>query len=150
MLKKSFLLLFSCTLLAQATGSQFHPRYISEKRPGQGKLWLDLPPERRLGFVEGYTFAYHKAHHQACLFAYDLNPGPPLKLGDKSLLQQCNDTDLQFSKSLEYYESQITSFYEKYPTDIDVPLAWLFQALSDSEHKSLEEIHQAWKNHTHP
>jgi hypothetical protein len=54
-----------------------------------------------------------------------------------------------YSKGHPFYEAAVTAYYEKYPSDVDLPITWLFLAFSDQEHKSPEEIHRAWSDHHH-
>ena len=148
--------LVSFGLLLQTPYSQvppgYHPHYVHERMRGEGKLWLGWSPEERVGFTRGYLWSYHMAYGQACLVSFELAPAQPSELRslEDSPLQQCMLRELHYSKHSDYYTAKITAFYQKYPTDLDVPIPWLFLAFSDSENKTPEQIHLAWAHGTRP
>ncbi len=151
MFRNILLVLASLGILCQSSSSQYHPDYVWDRTGGQGKLWLSWSPERRQGFAYGYLWAYHKAFRAACAAYFNASPPPEMTLNlADSPLQKCNLREPDYSKGPDYYQTAITAFYEKYPTDTDVPIAWLFLAFSDSENKSPEQIHRAWAKHDHP
>jgi hypothetical protein len=113
---------------------------------GEGRLWLSWSPERRQGFTYGYLWSYHQAYTQACIVADELNPGNGFDLH----VQHCFDRELSYPQKLDYYETKITTYYKQHPTDLDLPIDWLFLAFSDSENKSAEEIHSAWERGANP
>lgn len=150
MVRNILLVLASVGVLLQTPPPQYHPNYVWDRTGGQGKVWLSWSPERRQGFVEGYGSGYDSGYGQACLVYFTVSPARPMHLGEDTSLQKCKERELGYSKGVDYYAGQITAYYEKYPTNVDLPIVWLFQAFSDSENKSLEEIHQAWTRHEHP
>ncbi len=150
MLRKAlrFLVLLA---VCQVSSGQYHPPYMRDPTPGQGKLWLSWSVERRRGFTLGYLWGYGPAFRQACVAYFHANPPKTMTLDlTQSPLQKCMLCRLNYSKSADYYEAQITAYYKRYPTDLDLPIIWLFQAFCDSENKTPEQMHSAWARHTHP
>jgi hypothetical protein len=151
MLRNVLWVLVSLNVLFQTSPSQYHPDYIWDRTGGQGKLWLSWSPERRQGFSRGYLWAYHVGFRQACVAYFEANPPEGFHtLLEDSPDHKCMLRELHYSKGPDDYAAQVTTFYEKYPADVDLPIAWLFQAFSDSENKGPEEIHRAWSKHAHP
>ncbi len=52
------------------------------------------------------------------------------------------DLGLNFSRTPENYARLMTDYYKTYPEDSNLPILKLLDELSDSEHKSLSEIHR--------
>ena len=151
MFRNILLVLISLNVLAQTSSSSYRPAYVWDRTRGQGKLWLSWSPERRLGFTQGYLWAYHKGFREACVVYFDTSPPPTIILGEETPLQKCNVRELHYPYIFDHNEAKITAYYEKYPSDVDLPITWLFQAFSDSENKTPEEIHSAWAHsHNHP
>lgn len=145
------LVLASLDALSQTSSSQYHPDYVWDRTGGQGKLWLSWSPERRLGFTEGYIWAYQRGFSDACVAYFDASPPPKMTLDlADSPLQKCKLREPSYSKVHGYYEAAVTAYYEKYHSNVDLPIPWLFLAFSDSENKGPEEIHRAWSKHEHP
>lgn len=111
-------------------------------------MWLKWDESQRKGFVLGYSWGLERGYENGCLAlnvassasdTIDLSKGPDLL---KNPLQECMSKLLPFSKAPEYYETEITKFYETYPQDQDLPLRQLFSQLADSSNnKTLEQIH---------
>lgn len=147
---RTILLFVSLGVLLQGWPPNYHPNYVWDRTGGQGKLWLSWSPERRQGFSGGYLWAYDVGFRQACLAYFTASPPKSMTLDLKdSPLQKCAVRELQYSKGPDRYAALITDYYEKYPDDVDLPITWLFQAFSEQENKSPEEIHRAWSNHHH-
>ena len=148
-----FLLLALASVNAHSQGPPpgYHPTYVWDRAGGQGKLWLSWSADERHGFTAGYVWGYQRGFTEACLAYSEANPPAKttLDLAD-SPLQKCNLRKPTYSHSAKQYEEAITSYYTKYPSDVDLPIPWLFLAFSDSEHKTAEEVHRAWTKHTHP
>jgi hypothetical protein len=120
--------------------------YPVPRTSGEGRAWLGWNAEQRERFVAGFLSAYEIAFRSGCLeYSFADPPKDALDL-DKSPLQKCMLQQLSFSRLPDYYEHEITSFYEKFPSDSDIPTSWLILALSDSENKTLEQVHVAWTN----
>jgi hypothetical protein len=135
----------------QTSARQSPPSYVLDRTAGQGKLWLGWMPAERQSFILGYLWAYHSGFTSGCRVYFDANPPKTLGSVEQSPLQRCMLQELHYSREASSYEREITGFYEKFPSDSDVPISWLFQAFSDSEHKAPNEIHSAWSHgHSHP
>jgi hypothetical protein len=139
----------------------FHPMQTSAPRQdviypeprtsGEGRAWRDWNPQQRQNFVSGFLEAYTMGFRAGCL-QYSLadTSGEVLDL-NKSPLQKCMLQQLSFGKPASAYADVITSFYDRFPADLDIPTAWLILAFSDSENKSPELIDVAWRDgHRHP
>ena len=151
MFRNIILAVVSVGLLSQIPLSKYHPDYVWDRTRGEGKLWLSWTPERRLGFTEGYIWAYQNGFSNGCVAYFEASPPPHMTLDlSESPLQKCKLREPGYSKAHSYYEEEVTAYYKKYPGDVDFPIPWLFLAFSDSENKSLEEIHRAWAKHDHP
>ena len=154
MFRKSLLLLLlfaSVQVFSQDPLSQHHPAYAWDRIPGQGKEWLSRSREFRRGYAYGYLTAYRLAFSEGCR-QYSLVV-PPEKMPEgteRSSMNRCVDSEPLYDQVTGYYEEAITAYYKKYPGDVDLPTAWLFLGFSKSEHKSPEEMHKAWINHSPP
>jgi hypothetical protein len=126
-------------------------QYEIDRTPGQGKMWLSWSKPERQRFILGYLWAYHSGFSSGCVTYFD-NGSTQISLNvEASPLQKCKLHELAYSKNASFYENAITKYYEKYPTDLDLPLSWLMQAFSDTENKSASEVHAAWnRGHSHP
>jgi hypothetical protein len=150
-MKSSLLLILLACLLFQDVTKQSHPDYVLDRTPAQGKLWLGWAPAERERFVLGYLWAYHLGFTSACRDYFESSPPPTLSSTENSPLQKCMLQELHYSEDVKHYVRRITSFYERFPGDTDLPLSWILQALSDSEGKTPDEIHAAWsRGHEHP
>lgn len=138
-------------LLWQGASSKRHPQYIVDRTAGQGKLWMSWAPGERERFVMGYVWAYYSGFRSGCEAYSEFSAPAAIATLEESPLQKCMLQQLDYSKDANYYQGRITSFYQTYPADSDLPLAWLMQAFSDSEHKTPDEINNAWSDgHRHP
>ncbi len=151
MTKNVLLTILLLSFCLRDSGIQKHPHYDHDMMGGQGRMWLGWSAQQQKSFVFGYLWGYQLGFNSACL-AYD--EATPPKSGfslNNRPLHKCKLQQLDFSKDVEYYAEQISTFYKRFPTDDDVPVSWLVQAFSDSEGKTLEEIDAAWSNHhAHP
>jgi len=114
------------------------------KTSGEGRTWLGWNAEQRVNFVAGFLSAYQIAFPAGCL---EYSFAEPLKNAldlDKSPLQKCMLQQLSFSNLPDNYAREITSFYERFPSDSDIPASWLILASSDAENKLLDQVHAAW------
>ena len=120
--------------------------YPIPKTSGEGQTWLGWNVEQRENFVAGFLSAYEIAFRTGCLeYSFADPPKDAFDLA-KSPLQQCMLQQLSFSKLPGHYVREITSFYESYPSDSNIPTSWLILAFSDSENKTFEQVHTAWTN----
>ncbi len=149
---KHFVLVAMFTVLAAQT---LAPRkkdviYPTPRTSGEGRIWLGWNAEQRVSFVTGFLSAYAIAFRSGCLeYSFADPPKDALDL-NKSPLQKCMLQQLSFSKLPDNYAREIASYYEQFPSDIDLPTSWLILAFSDSENKSFEHIHEAWTRHANP
>jgi hypothetical protein len=134
---------------SQKTARVFPP----DRSRGEGKMWLEWDKSQREGFVTGYVWGLERGFNRGCLTFDQVSPHPEHEKLDKTKdlldnpLQHCMEKLLIFSKSIGYYESQITRFYETYQKDQDLPLQQLFLQLADSSsNKTLEQIHFWYQN----
>jgi hypothetical protein len=138
-------MLFSLSAQALVPNKK-HVIYPIPRTSGEGHTWLGWNAERRESFVAGFLSAYKLVFRTGCLeYSFADPPKDALDL-DKSPLQHCMLQQLSFSKLPDDYAREITSFYERYPSDSNIPTSWLILAFSDSENKTFEQVHAAWTN----
>ena len=151
MFRKTLLLLLffaSVPVLCQGPPPRYHRPYVWDRRGGQGKEWLNWSRERRRGYAYGYLTGYHVAFGAACVAYADASPPATLPADLEDVPEQkCIERRPNYNHGTDYYEEAITNYYKKYPSDLDLPTAWLFLGFSESEHKSPEDMHRAWTNH---
>jgi hypothetical protein len=148
---RTILMFLALRVLAQGWPSNYHPYYVWDRMGGQGSLWLSWTPERRLGFAEGFLWAYQEGFDNACQAYFNATPPDTTTAKfEDSALHKCFVRRPNYTKDPDYYAAQITAYYERYPEDVDLPIRWLFLAFSDQEHKTPEEIHRHWAKHEHP
>jgi hypothetical protein len=136
---------------AQASVSKKDVIYPEPRTSGEGQLWLAWNPQQRQNFVSGFLEAYAVGFRAGCLQYSFADPSGEVLDLNKSPLQKCMLQQLSFGKPANAYAEAITSFYNRFPTDSDVPNAWLILAFSDSENKTPEQIDVAWREgHRHP
>lgn len=110
-------------------------------------MWTQWEESQRKGFVLGYVWGLDRGFHNGCMALSQVSPPPDAERSKapdslENPLQSCMSKLPVFSKGPEYYESEITRFYETYPGDQDLPLRQLFSQLADSsDNKTLEQIH---------
>jgi hypothetical protein len=130
----------------------FSPRTVPQELPprsvstgvAEGNTWLSWDPKTRLGFVSGYLVGIRAGNRGGC-FWYD-NFTKPKSTFDNPAdtpLAKCLQNVPLFSKPPDYYQKQITNFYEIYPSDRGLNLESLLSQLSGKEGKSLKDI-DAW------
>ena len=139
-----FILFIPLALVSQ----DFTKIFPTDRSRGEGKTWIHWDESQRKGFVLGYVWGLDRGFHNGCLALSQISPSPssidhskgPDLLDNPS--QHCMSQLPVYSKALDYYETQITKFYETYPQDQDLPLRQLFSQLEDSSNnKTLEQIH---------
>ena len=99
----------------------------------------------RLAFVRGYLVGVRQGYTNGC-FAFDDLTRPQFSVRNPAdtPVSKCLSQGPHFSKVPDYYEAQITAYYERYVTDRNLNLEKLLYSLSDSQGKSLEQIHEMW------
>src|SRR4029077_14359154 len=149
MRNKILLVLLVSLFMPLVLGSQeFTKGFPTDRTRGEGKMWTQWDESQRKGFVWGYIWGLERGYHNGCKELSSALPSPvtidPLNGPDplKNPLLECMLKTPVFSKGFEYYVTQITTFYETYPQDRDLPLRQLFAQLADSSsNKTLEQIH---------
>jgi hypothetical protein len=95
--------------------------YPITRTSGEGHTWLGWNAEQRVNFVTGFLSAYAIAFRSGCLeYSFADPPKDALDL-NKSPLQKCMLQQLSFSKLPDNYAREITSYYERFPSDSDLP-----------------------------
>ncbi len=143
MQKKITLALVFSLFMPLVLGSQeFKKVFPTDRTRGEGKMWIQWDESQRKGFVLGYVWGLDRGFHKGCLALDQVSPHPKTEDLSDNPLQHCMLKLPTFSKVPEYYQSQITKFYETYAQDEDLPLQQLFLQLADSSsNKTLEQIH---------
>lgn len=144
MFRKLILSATFLTLTLQNPVSQKHARYPIARSTGDGQRWLSWSADQRQTFISGFLAGYALGFRTGCTEYSFADPPPDALDLSKSPLQKCMLQQLDYSKMPKDYAGQISTFYERYPSDLNVPTTWIVLALSDSENKSLDEIHAAW------
>ncbi len=136
--------LAACTYSAsQATsGSAVH--FPSARTSKDGDTWLAWDKTQRLAFINGYVQGNRDGHQKGCGRAEQLivsNAGTSSALN--GLLKRCLASKASFTMSLDHYEESITTFYQEYSPDREIPMRLVLQFMSDDSRKTPEQIH-AW------
>lgn len=106
-----------------------------------------MSQSERHGFVIGFIYGIGRGHKDGCT---DYDEIAQLEFSVKSPedipISKCMQRELRFARSFQYYENRITTFYEKYSKDRDIPFSVVFAGISDGMEQSDEEIHE-WMAH---
>lgn len=143
MIKKAVVAILFLSPVFHALTAQRPEGYPIDRAPGQGQLWLGRTKMEKQQFVSGYLRGFELGFKSGCVTYFDVNPPQAFPL-DKSPLQKCNMKQLTYSKGVDFYANQITTFYETFPSDTDASLPWLLRAFADSENKTLQDIDAVW------
>jgi hypothetical protein len=117
-------------------------RFPAARTRQEGHEWLKWTRSNRTAFVAGYV----KGKEEGCLdgcsdaehVAAQATDAAALTSG---LLLQCHQACDAFTQPADVYGDAVTSFYEKFPSDQDIPITYVLQLLSDKNRKSSEQIH---------
>jgi hypothetical protein len=119
-----------------------------------GGVWLSWNREQQNTYVAGFIVGYSQGFYLACDSADALfEVGQPHPLG-KQPSARCLDqiqkySNLRFTGAAtpDYsaYSAVITEFYTKHPKYRDRPFEFLIEQLSDSKHKSVDELYEMAK-----
>lgn len=143
-----FLAILTLPILLSQSGSnsqQQSARFPSARTSKDGDIWLNWDRSRRMGFIHGFREGTDQGHRLGCSAAMDIfvpHEGPIYEPGDS--LARCLKAQMLLSRDLEHYEKEITSFYEQFQTDREIPLSVMLWLLSDSMRKSAPEIHECY------
>lgn len=118
--------------------------FPSARTEKDGDTWIIWDKAQRLAFIDGYIQGNRDGHQKGCGTAEQLiaaNAGAKKVIN--GLLKRCLESKASFTKAPDDYEESITSFYQEYPQDREVPMRLVFQFMSDESGKTPEQIH-AW------
>jgi hypothetical protein len=130
-----FCLLFCFIFLAY--GQDGPLRFPESRSYSPGKVWLEWTSAERTGFVKGFIVGHGDGYQSGCRIAETDRIGSPKKADDE--FDPCLQQRHLFRKEIPFYENYITSFYNRYSLDRDVPLRVL---LLQADEKNPEEVHQ--------
>ncbi len=104
-----------------------------------GYVWMQWTEDQRSYFMWGYVRGFDFGQTRLCHAV-----AAPLhwKLEEMS---KCLELNVRYSKETDYYASEITAFYERYPEDRHIPVTTVLYLLSDGEVRSLQQIHVEMK-----
>jgi hypothetical protein len=141
----SYCLFTSLSCSRSQQSREYHSTRFPETRSiNEAKLWLHWSRDERLAFVRGFVIGYKDGSFKGCRIALDAfdRYTPSVKvnsqLPDSSI---CFSENSRFDRTVDYYEDSVTSFYQMYPVDDDVPIRVLIEEFSD--HKTPAEFHNS-------
>ena len=126
-----------CSLLClvPAHGQTGSLRFPESRSYSPGKMWLGWTPQERTWFVKGFIVGHDDGYRSGCAAARASFDSKQAGSKTGSCLQQRH----LFRKDVAFYEQFITSFYDKYPMDRDVPFRVL---LLQADEKTPDEVHR--------
>lgn len=111
-------------------------RFPESRSYSPGEIWLGWTSDERTGFVRGFITGHGDGYQSGCRAAETNSADSGSASGDfDSCLQQRH----LFRKEVQFYQQFITSFYNRYAMDRDVPVRVL---LLQADEKTPEEVHQ--------
>jgi hypothetical protein len=117
-------------------------RFPSARVQKDGDNWLGWDESERKGFIRGYLSGYKSGHNQGCGEAIAfLVPDGTISHGPDPKAQ-CENSQFFFPHNADHYVQLITSFYQMYPTDREIPLPMMMWLLSDQQNKTPAQIHE--------
>jgi len=151
-LRAATILLTVCAALAALSLCCLHmdakqagrARFPEARTSKDGEIWLIWSVDRRAGFVDGYIKGRHDGHNAGCHAAFRiLLPKEGVVSEPTNPIRGCSAEEEHFTKGqvLDYVD-EITTFYEQYPSDRDVPLNNVLDLISDKERRTGGQIHQ--------
>jgi hypothetical protein len=124
-----------------------NPAYRSTRFPetrtvSEAKAWLRWRGSERVAFVRGYFIAYRRGVEQGCRLAPEITRPSVRDQACASEMEQLPSRvqSIFLDEEVTRYASAITTFYEDYPEDDDVPISYLIEELRFVG-KSPVEIH---------
>lgn len=114
-----------------------------------GEIWMKWDKSQRVGFIDGYIQGRRQGYQKGCGTAGELFSQRAVDT-TYDLLGHCLGSEKGFTAPIERYEEEITEFYKKYPTDLEVPMTYVLRFLSDEYGKDPEQIHEwylSYKSH---
>ncbi len=122
----------------QKTSGVHFPSARTEK---DGDTWLIWDKAQRLAFIKGYIQGNRDGHQKGCGTAEQLIAANGKASKVINIFKPCLDSMASFTDATGNYEASITSFYQKYPVDREVPMRLVLQFMSDESRKTPEQIH---------
>jgi hypothetical protein len=98
----------------------------TQQRSTEGDEWLRWRRDARETYYMGYIFGLLKGYEEGCRQA-----GPEYR---------CTRPELDFTKGSDYFVTEITNFYKRYPNDRDIAPHEVLEQLAKG--LTLEEIHE--------
>jgi hypothetical protein len=130
---------------SSSSGHQQSAKFPSARTSKDGDIWLSWHRSQRIGFLDGFRKGFKEGHQSGCNAAIDIFiPGAGPIDSPASPYARCFDAQMRLSGPLDQYEKEITAFYQRYPSDREIPLPAMLWLLSDSVRATIEEIHQCY------
>jgi hypothetical protein len=125
-----------------ASGTTVH--FPSARTEKDGDIWIVWDKAQRLAFIDGYIQGNRDGHQKGCGTAEQLiAANADARKVFNGLLMHCLESEASFTRSPDDYEESISSFYQAYSQDREVPMRLVFQFMSDENRKTPAQIH-AW------
>jgi hypothetical protein len=132
--------------LPSPLSSQQTTRFPSARVRKDGDEWLAWQTVERRGFVRGYLVGYKDGHEGGCADAIGFLVPDGTVIRGPDPRAQCINTQSYFPRNSDYYATAITSFYETYPAEREIPLPMMFWLLSNQMDRSPAQIHEWYVN----
>jgi hypothetical protein len=105
----------------------------------QGQQWLTWSEETQLQYTSGFLSGFAIGFREGCQSGEKLY-SPRLPAGLPA--EKCILTTPAYSEFLEHYVQEVTSYYKSFPSDRNVPINRVLEAISDSRHLSQQKMHE--------
>jgi len=138
-----------CFLISSTSNPDYapNPKYRSTRFPetrtvSEAKAWLHWSGTERIAFVRGYFVGYRRgAEHGCTVGAATLEPSrrDQTCASDAEHLPS-HVQPIFVDEEVARYASAMTTFYEDYPEDDDVPISYLIESLRFDK-KSPAQVH---------
>jgi len=131
-----------CALAAEATAAAPILSHASTRSilKTAGERWSEWSADTRVQYVEAYVLGHQRGFYEACEVALKANL-PETATRQRSV-EDCQGKNPRYSMNMEDYVDLITNYYRTYPDDLNLDLSELLGAFSDSEHLSIQQVHQ--------
>lgn len=127
-------------LFFPAYAQEGHLRFPESRSYSPGKIWLEWTSAERSGFVKGFILGHGEGYDNACKVA-EANSVASKKTDSE--FDPCLQQRHLFGRKPSFYEQFITDYYNRYPTDRDVPVRVLLlqadQTTPDGVHQWLDK-----------
>lgn len=129
-------LALSCTRTPDYSPSRLdHTTRFPETRTiSERKVWLSWTKEKRQGFIVGYLVGHERGYRRGC---YGVES--EVKCLSREQLDSPSSTDYipEYGKQ---YADTITTFYEKYPSEDDVPIWYVLEYAAGPKKMNAESV----------